>query len=175
MPNAHRILIAHDGSAAADAALRDLARAGLPARAQARILSAADTTPALAFLPGEAEAWYAQSLAAMERQALAAKKAAAAIANEAARTLRALFPGWTVTTEVAVQDPGEAVLDAAVRWKASLIVMGSHGRSALGRILLGSVSRRVLAHAAGNVRVSRTHTARATARDRKTPVRVLIA
>ena len=37
-----RILIAYDGSAGADAALSDLMRAGLPMRAEARVLTIAD-------------------------------------------------------------------------------------------------------------------------------------
>lgn len=171
MPATPRILIAHDGSAPAEAALADLARAGLPAKAQARIVCAADIATPPAFFPGEAEAWYAQSLVALEQQSLAAKRTAAATARKAAQTLRGLFPGWSVTTETAEADPAAAILDAAARWKASLLVVGSHGRSAFDRLLLGSVSRRVLAHATTDVRVSRASRRRA----RKGPVRVLIA
>jgi nucleotide-binding universal stress UspA family protein len=170
MPAVPRILIAHDGSAPAEAALTDLARAGLPAKAQARIVSAAPLALPPAYLPGEADAWYSQGLAALELQNRGARKTAEATAREAAKTLKALFPGWTVTTETSEADPAEAILDAAERWKASLIVLGAHGRGALDRMLLGSVSRRVLAHATVDVRVSR-----ARGRARKGPARVLIA
>jgi nucleotide-binding universal stress UspA family protein len=42
------------------------------------------------------------------------------------------------------------------RWGADLIVVGSHGRSALGRAFLGSCSQMVVTHATGSVRVSRS-------------------
>lgn len=47
-----------------------------------------------------------------------------------------------------VDDPGqrlgEAVADAAVVWKADLIVLGSHGRRGLQRLLLGSGAEQIL-------------------------------
>lgn len=43
-------------------------------------------------------------------------------------------------------EPGPAVLDAAEAEEADVIVLGSHGRGALGRRLLGSVSTYVVNH-----------------------------
>lgn len=40
-------------------------------------------------------------------------------------------------------DPAEAILDAAARINADLIVMGSHGFSAMGELVMGSVSHAV--------------------------------
>src|SRR5687768_16413413 len=117
MATAPRILIAHDGSAPAEAAMADLARAGLPAKAQARIVSAADVALPPVVLPGEAEVWYSQNLVTLERQTVDARKRAAETARKAAHSLRSLFPGWSVTTEVATEDPAAAILDAAARWK----------------------------------------------------------
>ncbi len=42
--------------------------------------------------------------------------------------------------------PAEAILDAAASAGCSLIVMASHGRRGLGRLLLGSQTSEVLAH-----------------------------
>lgn len=39
-----------------------------------------------------------------------------------------------------------AIIDEAVNWKADLLVMGTHGRSGLSHLLLGSVSEEVLHH-----------------------------
>ena len=37
------------------------------------------------------------------------------------------------------------IVDAAQQWKAELIAMGSHGRSGLAKLMLGSVAAKVLA------------------------------
>jgi nucleotide-binding universal stress UspA family protein len=47
-------------------------------------------------------------------------------------------------TVVAVGHPSEEIMKEAQRSKASLIVMGTHGRSALGAAVLGSVTYRVI-------------------------------
>lgn len=44
-------------------------------------------------------------------------------------------------------DPAGGILEAAVRSKADLIVIGSHGRTGLERFLLGSVAERVVRQA----------------------------
>jgi nucleotide-binding universal stress UspA family protein len=41
----------------------------------------------------------------------------------------------------------EEILETARNWKADLIIMGSHGRTGLARILMGSVAERVVRHA----------------------------
>jgi nucleotide-binding universal stress UspA family protein len=67
--------------------------------------------------------------------------------------------GFVVTIELREEgEPAEAILDAAVHWGADLIVVGSHGRSRVGRFLLGSVSDRVVRHAHCSVQVVRTAT-----------------
>ena len=38
----------------------------------------------------------------------------------------------------------DVILDAAIRWRADLVVMGTHGRRGLNRLLLGSDAERVL-------------------------------
>lgn len=42
--------------------------------------------------------------------------------------------------------PAESILDAARDRRADLLVLGTHGRGALGRLMLGSVASRVLRH-----------------------------
>lgn len=54
------------------------------------------------------------------------------------------------TADVAVieGEPAETIVDDAARWGADLIVMSTHGRSGVTRLLLGSVADDVARHAA---------------------------
>lgn len=54
-------------------------------------------------------------------------------------------------------DPAEATLEAAASERADLIVVGSHGRSGMNRLLLGSVSDRVAREAPVPVLIAREH------------------
>jgi nucleotide-binding universal stress UspA family protein len=51
--------------------------------------------------------------------------------------------------------PAQMILEAAKDWDADLIVVGSHGRSAVARFLLGSISQKVLTEADCSVRIAR--------------------
>ena len=71
----------------------------------------------------------------------AAKKAFAPVALEAKRV------GVDCATLLEVDSkPWEGILKTARSRKCDAIVMGSHGRSGLGGLLLGSATQRVLAH-----------------------------
>jgi nucleotide-binding universal stress UspA family protein len=76
--------------------------------------------------------------------------------------LRALVPataeGHGITTHVSVIDGGDAakaILQAAERLNVDAISMGSHGRSNIARVLLGSVAEEVTRHAQKPVLVVR--------------------
>lgn len=53
--------------------------------------------------------------------------------------------------------PAEKLIDTAKEWQADLIIMGSHGRTGLNKLLMGSVSSAVLDHAECSVVVVREH------------------
>ena len=59
--------------------------------------------------------------------------------------IESVGPG-RVTTQVGEGDPRELILHVAASWSADLIVMGSHGRTGLTKLLLGSVSHAVAVH-----------------------------
>ena len=60
-----------------------------------------------------------------------------------------------VGTNLAEGHVGPTILSEAARLGADMIVVGSHGRTALGRMILGSVSQRVINEAHCSVRVAR--------------------
>jgi nucleotide-binding universal stress UspA family protein len=59
-------------------------------------------------------------------------------------------------TEVALGDPREVILRIAEEQNADLIVVGSHGRSGIPKLLMGSVASHVVTHAPCNVLVVKT-------------------
>jgi len=56
---------------------------------------------------------------------------------------------------VPVDVPGKLILQEAANWGADLIVMGSHGRRGIKRLLIGSVSESIAIHANCSVEVIR--------------------
>ena len=73
------------------------------------------------------------------------------VAARAAKELEAA--GFTVEARTPAADPRTALLDAARADKVDLIIVGSHGRSGLAKILIGSVASHVVTHAHCNVLV----------------------
>jgi nucleotide-binding universal stress UspA family protein len=53
-----------------------------------------------------------------------------------------------VERRLVIGDPALEILDEAQESKVDLIVMGTHGRSGLGRLLMGSVAESVVRKAA---------------------------
>lgn len=60
-----------------------------------------------------------------------------------------------VTSTLVEGDVRQAILDEAAAWPADLIVVGSHGRTGLNRLMLGSVSEAIVRHAPCSVEVVR--------------------
>lgn len=153
-----KVLVAYDGSACADAALEDLRRAGLPPDTEVVVISVADSW----LLPSPPPSSYEIVEAASAARAdvfpgvIPADVAALELATMAAERIRTHFPLWTVRAEVAEGSPAKEIINKAKYWEPDLIVLGSHGRSSLGRLVLGSVSQKVVAEAGSSVRVARS-------------------
>lgn len=162
-----KVLIAYDGSRESGLVFRDLAHAGLPSDTEA--LVATVTTPWPDVDP-ESLSGAPFGIRAAEIEAHAIKEAQD-LADKAARKLRRLFPAWRVKAESLAGRPAQRLLERAESWNADLIVLGSHGRTVIGKLFMGSVSLRVLHHAKSDVRISRSRAGRGTA----APVRILLA
>ena len=61
--------------------------------------------------------------------------------------------GLRVTSSVLQGDPRETLIEEARRERADLVVVGSHGRTGLDRLLMGSVASHVVTHAPCSVLV----------------------
>lgn len=62
--------------------------------------------------------------------------------------------GLDVSGDVRLGDPGRELCSVAKEWQADLLVLGSHGRSGLKEMLLGSVSNYVMHRAPCSVLIS---------------------
>src|SRR6185369_1126757 len=170
-----KILIGYDGSECADAALDDLTHAGLPPDAEAHILSVGEV-----WLPPPPPSTYeiieqareAKSQAELQRnfaKGCSAARDALALAERARERVQTNFLNWKVTVDSSCGSAAWELVSKADQWKPDLIVVGSHGRTALGRFVLGSVSQRVLTEALCSVRI-----ARGRVEEPDCPVRIIV-
>ena len=157
-----KILIAYDGSDCAKAAIEELRRAGLAAHGEALVLSVAELVVDAGALPVDQLA-DSPTMSAMARQARALATRTIANAREMAAAggdlVSARLPGWKVQSGAEADAPYAAIVRKAEDFAADIVVVGSHGHSPLGRLILGSTSQKVLAHAPCSVRVARCHEA----------------
>jgi nucleotide-binding universal stress UspA family protein len=72
--------------------------------------------------------------------------------------LQSYFPGWNVSGVTHTGSPMKSILQESSEWIPDLMVVGSHGRSTVVRLLLGSVSLGLIHHAPCSIRVARTGT-----------------
>jgi nucleotide-binding universal stress UspA family protein len=146
-----KILLAVDGSACSDAAVTEVARRSLPAGSAVRILHAIEPYPT--YVP---ELWTLPPMSYDQLEKLERERARLFLGRAAAELAEAGVPHEAVTTSVVVGPPKEVILEEAESWGADLIVVGSHGRGAVKRFLLGSVSQAVALHARCSVEIVRS-------------------
>ena len=125
-----RVLIATDGSPAAQAALSTACAVPWPRGSQVRGLVASPPN------------WIGGPPAYVQ---IAVSKAFERTATAARRSLAKHWPDAEVT--VAEQAPADAILGAAKRFSANVIVLGWRGHGTFRRLLMGSVSRDVVGRA----------------------------
>jgi len=114
-------------------------------RAEIRLLHVLQ--PISAAAPPQMAAGYAPELENQEREAHA-------LVERIAGQLRSA--GFKVDRGVVeIGDTREKIVDSAAQWGADLIIVGSHGRTGLKRLLLGSVAEFVIRHAQCSVQIVR--------------------
>jgi nucleotide-binding universal stress UspA family protein len=86
---------------------------------------------------------------------LDAVTSAFAIAKAGADRILEIFPAWSVRPLVRADSPAWGVIKEADEWHPDLVVVGSEGRSGVGRFVMGSVSHKVLTEGRCNVRIAR--------------------
>ena len=131
-----RILIPVDGSPTSERALQEAIKLS-DGKAQLRLIYVIEEG-----YPLDAEGYAVIDYAALQE---AFRQTGERVLAQAAKTVRRAG----MTAETAVLDvPGEraaSVIDSdAVSWNADLIVIGTHGRKGVSRLLLGSVAEDVV-------------------------------
>lgn len=152
------VLVAIDDSVYSADCVRTVVERPWPPETKLRVLSVTGVFPA-APVPAETAALGAPThgslvppIAEQERH-VSMVEAARLIAERGADALIARG----LTTQLRVRDgaPASQIIEEAIEWPADLIVVGTRGRSAIKRILLGSVANYVAHHAPCSVEIVR--------------------
>jgi len=131
-----RILVAVDGSSSSDAVMREVVRRPWPVGSEFDVVTVVDPY----FFPK------AQRLEE-------AKQSTQKLLEEQAKPL--MEASWKVNPKVILDNPRHAIPRVATERKADLVMMGSHGRGTVGRLLMGSTAQAVLRHASCSVEIVR--------------------
>ncbi len=132
-----RILIAVDGSSASDAVIQEAAARPWPKGTAMCLVTTVDPY------------FFSGAPLLLEEMKLKTGEGL----EESAQPLREA--GWAVTTNALVSNPRHGLPKIASEWKADLIMLGSHGRGAFSRLLMGSTAQAVMRHASCSVEIVR--------------------
>jgi nucleotide-binding universal stress UspA family protein len=133
MRSYRRILVPVDGSPTSTKALIDALQIARDGGGRVRLAHVVD---ALAYLTGfESSSIVLEEIRKYGQQVLATALETAKAAGVPADTLLVDEPGTRL---------GECIADAARKWEADLVVVGTHGRRGAARALLGSGAEQVI-------------------------------
>jgi nucleotide-binding universal stress UspA family protein len=134
------ILVSTDGTTQSNHAVKTAAALATDLGAALMVFHASRSYQSLYYPDGAGMAWPPKEKYEKESSAGADKvlRSASVLAKKL---------GVSASTAHSYSDsPAEAIMTAAKKFKADLIVMASHGRKGLDKLLLGSETQRVLAH-----------------------------
>lgn len=136
-----RILVGYDGSKFSDAALTEALRLAKDAGGEITVVCALERDYEMEAMAPELEGEYGKK------------------ADEDLQRAEKIIKRSGIDykrTEVSWNTPYKAIVAKAQEKKSDLIVLGTHGRTGLMRLLMGSTAERVIGHAPCNVLVVRS-------------------
>lgn len=137
-----RVVYAWDGSACAEQGAHVLTDWGIFAASGIHVISVADASPAWWADPGTTGAGVAAK--AYDEAAEPSRRQYEELARAMAHRLGEA--GLKAEPQRRDGDAAEQIVRAADVWGADLVIVGTHGRTGLRRLLMGSVARNVLHH-----------------------------
>ena len=133
-----RLLVPIDGSATSTRGLREATGLAKAQGARLRLLNVLDERFFMTGAEGYAMTNIDELMASMRAEGRKVLEAASKVA------LRQGVKVDASVVESGVRPVSDVILDEARTWRADLIVMGTHGRRGVNRLLLGSDAERVL-------------------------------
>lgn len=144
-----KILLPVDGSSYSDAAIEAVGQRPWPPDSEIKVITVAEA-PILGMEP------WVTTASLMEEMEKAVKENAERVIEDALRKLNAFENrSLKISSSIVQGSPKQGIVEEAEAWNANLIVMGSRGRGAWNRLLLGSVSDSVVHHAKCSVEIVR--------------------
>jgi nucleotide-binding universal stress UspA family protein len=150
-----RILVPVDGSATSTLGLQEAIRIAKDQRARLRLISVVDE-----FVVAQNFEGYVNAGDLIDTLRDAGKKA---IANALAMARKHAVKADTALYESVGNDVAEVINREAKKWKADLIVMGTHGRSGFNRMIFGSAAEEILRTTTVSVLIVRSGVRKKTA------------
>lgn len=141
-----KVLLAIDGSKYSDAAVEELANRVWPEGTEIMVLSVVHI-----ITEWPDPIFYGVRLMAFEDH----RREARSVVNKATTKLMEKFGSEKlhIIGEILEGSPKKLIVKESASWNADLIIVGSHGRGAIEKALLGSVSSYVSSHAKCSVEV----------------------
>jgi len=142
-----KILLPVDDSEYSNAAVSEVAKRPWPRGTTVRVLTVIEPFPPIAIEP-----WYGgrESIVQIDKEM---KKRAQDLLKKTAGSLKK--KGIKTQSVFLEGDARSVIVHEAEKWKADLIVLGSHGYTGIKRLLLGSVASFVVSHAPCSVEIVR--------------------
>ena len=147
-----KILLAIDGSRCSEAALQSLIKQYKAENTEVLVLHAVESLKLMPIPQGFGVGpIFVEDYLTLVQKWREEGEALVSVASE-----RLHSAGFKTTTQVEDGDARQVILECAKKWQPDIIMLGSHGKRGLDRLLLGSVSDAVSRHAACSVEIVRT-------------------